>query len=613
MINLYIPENENFNKNGDMILMPISCEVEPTINGSWVLSLLHPIDAEDRWKSIVVNAVVKVDSFNGSQLFRLKTVTKQDSGIEAQGEPIFMDSIGDCFIINKRPTNVGGQQALSQILEANPKYSARSNIAKVNTAYYYLQNAMECIASDNDNSFLNRWGGEIEYNNYQIIINEHIGEDNGVQLLYGKNIVQDGMRETVNMESVVTRIVPKAYNGYTISPTPYVDSPLINSYPTIITKVIEYPNIRLKADVQGDEEGIIVCNTKAQLYAALRQAANEEYANGIDKPLVSIECDMVLLQNTEEYKDFAELERVSLGDTIHCKHNRLGIVTDARVVSMVWDCITKSVKSVSIGTVELNFLDRVASSVNATEKALTKGGQVVGGQIEGIINGANARVIAQANGVEPQQEKVILFEDLDSTSSTFGAMALGTTGFMISDTRNASDTDWVWSTFGTGKGFSADLIKAGTLSAINIIGSVITGGTISGATITGNTITGGTISGSKVTTSGSRSGDPVSPSTVFDYTSSLEDGEIIFTRKGRGTTQYDGTIAIQGGGLTADFDTAAMKTTVSNVIQVASKNNDQKATYGLTVLVTSSQGNYTRITGSNIEIYQNGTKVWSAR
>lgn len=475
MIDLYRATNTDYTKNGDMPLLPLNATVSAEINGAWVLTLNHPIDEEGRWRDIQEGAVVRVPSFNGKQLFRVRKTTKQDSGIEAIAEPIFLDSVGDCFLLDVRPTKQTGQGALNSILSANSKYSGTSDILRVNTAYYYLKNCMEAIAGEEETSFLNRWGGEILYNNYEIIINQQIGSDNGVSLLYGKNISADGIREIVDIDSVVTRIVPKAYNGYLIEPTPYVDSPLIDAYPTIMTKVIEYPNIRLKADVEGDDtEGFTICETKAELYQALTQAAHEEFTNGIDKPHVSIECEMVLLQNTAEYKDFASLEEVSLGDTIHCKHNRLGIVTDARIVALTWDCLTESVASVSIGAVRRNIMDRVASSVNATEKALTKGGDVVASQIKGIINGAEAQLRLQSTAAEPQSARAILFEDLDANSPLYGAMALGTQGFQIANTRNADDTDWEWTTFGTAQGFNADFITAGTLTAISLIGSQIT-------------------------------------------------------------------------------------------------------------------------------------------
>ena len=47
---------------------------------------------------------------------------------------------------------------------------------------------MEALNSNQDNSFINRWGGEILFDNYEIIVNSRVGEDRGVEIRYGKNI-----------------------------------------------------------------------------------------------------------------------------------------------------------------------------------------------------------------------------------------------------------------------------------------------------------------------------------------------------------------------------------------------------------------------------------------
>ena len=48
--------------------------------------------------------------------------------------------------------------------------------------------------------------------------------------------------------------------------------------------------------------------------------------------------NMVMLHDTELYADIRELEEVSIGDTVHCRHSKLDIVTDARVIELEWDC-----------------------------------------------------------------------------------------------------------------------------------------------------------------------------------------------------------------------------------------------------------------------------------
>lgn len=82
------------------------------------------------------------------------------------------------------------------------------------------------------------------------------------------------------------------------------------------------------ASEDDETNGTIICDTQEQLEGALKKKCEEQYAAGVDKPKITIKADMELLQNTELYEDVKELEAVSLGDTVHCKHSKLRIVSD---------------------------------------------------------------------------------------------------------------------------------------------------------------------------------------------------------------------------------------------------------------------------------------------
>ena len=475
MIQIYSPTNTSYEKNGNMTLMPSEATVHPILNGAWEASLSHPLDAEGRWKYIVDEAVVKMPSFNGDQLFRIKKKEKSDSGITATMEPIFMDAMGDCFLTDVRPTNATGQEALNAMTAPNSKYSGQSDILVTATAYYQYKNLIEALNDGEDNCFLNRWGGEIIYNNFTVIVNQRAGGDYGVELRYGKNIPQDGMTEEVDFRDVITRIYPKAFNGYTMSNDGYVDSPLVNNYPTVKATTITYSDVKMRVDVQeGDEDsGVIICDTQEQLNAALTAKCNAEFEAGIDKPAVSISADMVLLQNTEQYKDYAVLETVSLGDTIHCINSHLDITTDARVIELEYDSIRQKVVSVVIGDYQYEYFNNVTSAAEKAESAIRNDGTVRADQIQGIINAQKANLRAMKDIAQTQEVRAVLFEDLDPNSPTFGAMCLGTMGFQIANERTADGRDWQWSTFGTGDGFFADYIVAGTMLADRIRGGTL--------------------------------------------------------------------------------------------------------------------------------------------
>lgn len=476
MIQIYSPENKDYEHNGDMTLMPEEAEIHVILNGEWTATIEHPIDDEGRWKYITDNAVVKMPSFNGEQLFRIQNKEKSDSGVSAELTPIFLDAKEDCFLVDVRPTEKSGQEALDIMTAPNNVYTAKSDIKKTSTAYYQTKNLIEAINGNDDNAFTKRWGGEILYNNYEVIVNERVGADRGVHVVYGKNIVKDGFSEIIDMTDVVTRIVPKAYNGYMIEgEAPWVDSPIIDKYPTVHYGVITFDDVKMRADASEDDEtnGVIVCDTQEQLEKALTDKCIEQFDAGVDKPSITIEVNMELLQNTELYDDVKELETVSLGDTAHCSHSKLEIVTDARAIELTWDAVRNKVTSVKLGDFQYNFLDNASSVMNRVEQAIREDGSVIGQQIQGIINGVQAQMRAQSSIAKKQEVRAILFEDLDPDSPTFGAMCLGTLGFEIAGERTADGRDWKWSTFGTGKGFYADFIVAGTMLADRIKGGTL--------------------------------------------------------------------------------------------------------------------------------------------
>ena len=173
------------------------------------------------------------------------------------------------------------------------------------------------------------------------------------------------------------------------------------------------------------------------------------------------------------YADIRELEEVSIGDTVHCRHSKLDIVTDARVIELEWDCINEEVASVVLGDFQYNFIADVSSMSNRIESAIRPDGTVIGAQVNGIINGVKAQFWAQSDIAQKQKVRAVLFEDLNPESETFGAMCLGTMGFEIASKRTADGRDWDWSTFGTGQGFFADFITAGTMLADRIRGGTL--------------------------------------------------------------------------------------------------------------------------------------------
>lgn len=465
MIHIYKPDNTDYEHNGDITLLPSAATTHAILNGAWTEELTHPIDSEGRWKYITEEAVVKMPSFNGDQLYRIKEVSKQDSGVTATMEPIFYDAMNDCFLEDVRPTGKNGKDALDIMLAPNSKYSGQSDITRASTAYYQYVNFMEALNGDIDQSFIDRWGGEILFDNFTVIVNERVGADNGVELRYGKNIPQDGMSYEVDIRDVVTRIYPKAYNGRTMTGNGHVDSPLIESYPTVKIATMTFENVKLAEDLQGDPEDTdIVCDTQEELDAALTAQCNAQYEAGIDKPVVTINADMVLLQNTEQYKDVEMLESVSLGDTIHCINTHLDITTDARVIELEYDSIKKKVTAVTIGEFGYQYFDGITSSSQKIDSVIAPNGSLMAEKVQGILNGIYTQLRLQSTAAQKVNGTAFLVEDTDEESDLYGAMVWGTQGLQIATSRTADGKNWDWTTAVTAKGIVASVIISGILT-----------------------------------------------------------------------------------------------------------------------------------------------------
>ena len=459
MIQIYSPDNTDFKKNGT-VLMPEECTLSMEINGSWTVDISNPLD--DRFQNIVENAVLKVPTPYGQQLFRITQMDKSDTGVSATAVPIFLDSHNVTFFYDQRPTDKNGQQALDIILNGT-RYTGHSNIDKISTAYYQMKNAVECISSDDDNAFLKRWGGEIRYSNYDIYINDRLGADNGMRVEFGFNL--NGITEDIDMSGVVTSIIPVSYNGHTLPDGETVDSPNINKYPVKYIRQIRYEDIKLAEDTQEGEEDVTVCDTMEELYDALRSRASQEYDSGIDTPSITYQVDMIDLAKTQEYAHLKQLVTVNLGDTVHVRHRRLGIETTACVIAMTYDCITQSPASLTIGDYVENYFDKTSDITSAAENVIdTTSGTVMANRIAGVMNMLYVSLRAQKDIAQKQEVRAMLFEDTDPESPTYGAMCIGTAGIQISKERNETNTDWEWGTAIDFQSIVADYIITGILT-----------------------------------------------------------------------------------------------------------------------------------------------------
>lgn len=456
MIEIYLKTNTNYEMNGDIILTPISCTYKAI---EYLVTLEHPIDDIGRWKYIDYENVISVEDDGKKKLYRIFNIVKSLYSVTAYARPLFFDLI-DNILLDVRPTLKNGEEALNIILEGTG-FTGHSNISNINTSYYVRKNIVEATLGNDENSFLNRWGGEVLLDNFDIYINDKIGSDNGVRVEFGYNLNE--IEEDINIEEVATRIIPTGYNGIMLDgSTPWVDSPLIKKYTKPKMRVINFDDVKVK-ESETDEEGF---NTIEEARQELIKRCNKLYEEGIDKPSVNYKIDMINLANTTAYKDYIKLVTVNEGDTVTCYIPGLDIDVKARVIDYEKDLITGEYISLELGNVQDNFFNNQADLQNRVNSILNSNGTVKSDMLNGTINALNTKFKAQRDVAQPQQVRAMLFEDRVEGSPTFGCMCIGTMGFEIADSFKPGTEEWDFRTFGTGMGFVADCIVAGTLRAI---------------------------------------------------------------------------------------------------------------------------------------------------
>lgn len=464
----YKIDNYNFVKNGDITLQPIDGKLRVELNtGLCEVEVELPYDKEKRWTKLEEWGVIKTDVFysKNKQLFRIYNTDKGMFSLKIKARHIFFDLVKH-NILDTRAVDCNGQQALERILEGT-KYKGHSDIDRINTCYFCVTNIVQAINGENDNSFRNRWGGELLFDNFDIYINNRIGGDYGVRVNYSRNI--EDVNLIIDRDNIITRAYPRAYNGVML-PEKYIDSPLINKYPLICEDYIDMSDLKLKDPNTSNDEGF---DTEEELYRAMRERMKKLYEGGIDKPRVSGNVKVAMLENSIEYKDFKGLVNIGIGDTVTVKHKDIDIDMKTRAITIEWNLVTKKYENVEFGDVEVNYFAKQDIAREQLDNILNKNGTVNAGEMEGIINAMQTKFKALRDVAQPQHQLGMLFEDKIKGSKTYGAMAIGSMGFMIASERTEDDKDWNWRTFGSGQGFFADWLvgKLRTVLIENMDGS----------------------------------------------------------------------------------------------------------------------------------------------
>ena len=484
MIRLYDKNETDFTHNGICILKPLEATVTEELNGDYSLKVTMPRGK----KEIEIEQIIKVPTPKSQQLFRV-----YNSDIDMLGNQVFYArhifyDLLDYFIEDTRPSG-SGALAISKILENTP-FTGTSDITEQGTAYYQMMNPVKAILGA-DNAFINVWGGELERDNFNIRMKNHLGTDRGVSIRYRKNLT--GLRLQTDLSGVYTKIMPTGLqeNGHHLAveqaptasqqlaesnlehsvatksrlvclPEKYVSSPLIDNYVNIKTTRIHYSDIKI------DEE-----TSEAQALEMLRNAAAQEFENGLDKPQITATVEFIPLQDTEEYKDFAVLESVYLGDTVKIFHEDLNIELETQIIEYEFNALSKRYNKVILGNANPKYGDTQKKYVEKQKEETTTALEQAIINATQLITGNQGGYIVMSPSEKPQE-------------------------IFIMDTPDMNTARKVWRWNFSGLGYSSTGINGPFALAMTMDGAIvadfITTGVLNGALIKAGSVQAGSIS-----------------------------------------------------------------------------------------------------------------------
>lgn len=343
MLSIYSKTTTSFNNLGIGVLRDFKSEplITEVLNGLYNLEFEYACDG---WLSeyLVEENIIKA---NG-QPFRIWNVKKNVSKttITILAKHIFFDAEKNVWLEDVSPTNLTAQAALTWCLNRakdSTPYTASGDCTNVSSARYVRTNLIDAVYN-NDNAILKNFGGEIELNNYNVIIHNKRGEETGIEIRQKKNLT--GADYELDFSQVATRIMPIGNDGLLL-PERYIDSPIINNY----FSPLYYKH---ECNIGIDEESGITEEIACQM---MRDEVNKLFLNGIDKPVINIKIDFIELSKTTEYIQYSSLETAHLGDSCKVYIPSLNLSLTTRIVKTVYNCLKKRIVSLELGSVKPNI------------------------------------------------------------------------------------------------------------------------------------------------------------------------------------------------------------------------------------------------------------------
>ena len=370
-VRLYKSTETDFTHNENVLTEIENCKVTEELNGDYTVELEYPLDdSKEIASSLIAGAILSVPTIDSreNQLFRIIAKDTDSFSTTVQGQAKLLADLKANRIRSKTLTGLTRKQAIANILSSalEPTGYTVGNLDNNTNTNIIIDvqegNLLDAIIGS-ENSILSGYGGEFIVNNNTIDIINSRGVDNGIVIEYGKNL--SSIKESIDLTDLATVLIPKS-GDYRL-PEYSIESPLVGNYEKRYFQEVEF-NFDIWDGENDKQDGQVTID---EAYALMRTSCNNMFnVDHVDQITFNYEVNMIELNKTEEYKDYAILETVNLGDTVTVKHKKLNLNLKGRVNKIVYKVNSNGetlLDTVEIGFKKKDITDIISDTVKQIE------------------------------------------------------------------------------------------------------------------------------------------------------------------------------------------------------------------------------------------------------
>lgn len=400
LIKLFGSNEINFKHCKWVLNETIKAIVTEDIEGHFELDLEYPIfDKKGLSKQLIRGNIIScpVSDFRPSQLFKIRKATKdtQNNIVVVYAEAIARTDADNNYIPGLEvPSGKTRKEALQIVLNnradkrrsyiiGNLDTSTNTNvnlgldddtgnvINYVDIADKSLLSAILEESTDKTNSSIYAaYKGEVIWNNFEINMVDERGNDYSFTIKSGKNL--ESLEEEIDDtgEDFATALIMKSSDGLFLPNQEIIYSPNANKYDRYFFKTILCEDVSFEDLVTENSTDADVEKAKKVIYEQLRERAQKQFDNGIDKPPTNYTVNFITLKDSEEYKNYAALEKCELGNNVTTIYSKIGIRSEGRVLSIKYNALKNKIEEIEIGErLKKTIIDTVSYTQNTATSA----------------------------------------------------------------------------------------------------------------------------------------------------------------------------------------------------------------------------------------------------